>query len=140
MFDPLEAGIVRQGLIAVRHVDRNPPVLTYPPGTFWHGQPSLLPKGLFVEGLNDPRVNPCADLELERAWNHTQHWHWIVTAPMPYRILLALEEFGGVLEGTQPELATLICVSLDSWKRGVAHYKTLHKICRAGIGVGLTAK
>jgi hypothetical protein len=139
MFDPQTPGIVTRGLIAIRHIEREPPTLTFPVGTYWLGQPSFpLPDGVYVENLGNTSVREQTDLlERECAQLETLRWQTVITSPMPHRILLALDTNGGELVGTQPELATLMCVSLDSFKRGIAHYRALQRVKTVSGGIRL---
>jgi hypothetical protein len=129
------SGVVASGLIVVSHLESLKPILTYPVGTYWAGEPHEYPEGVYAyaqanTALVAPHNPSVAQLE-------TTRWHSIVAAPMPHRLLLGLEWLGGRHVGIQPELAEVLCTSLDSLKRAIAHYRALHKLRSGSFGVFL---
>jgi hypothetical protein len=120
------AGIITQGLITIRHEERNAPLLTFPRGTYWYGRFDC-PEGVTVD-FRDAVVIPCDDSKRELAQLETLRWQTIITSPMPTRVLMFLEFVGGGCRLLQPEIADLICVSQDCLKRAVSHYRALGRL------------
>lgn len=118
----------------LRHLEVKPPILTYPVGTMFFGAPDPLPEKVYLDSL--PRTALLPE-QTNDALLETARWHAIVTAPMPHRLILGLEWLGGQCTMTQPELADLLCVSLDSLKRSVAHYRAIHVLTSGAKGIRL---
>lgn len=124
MFNPRDQGVVKVGILAIMHIEREYPLLTYPEGTYYPGYQGDR-NGIYVDDLRPTILENGLN---EKAVQETLRWQTICTFPMPNRLLEALEYMGGESRLSHPEFAKLICVGLDSLKRAVAHYRALHMV------------
>jgi hypothetical protein len=122
----------------IEHRASKTPVLTFPVGTFWMGVPDDLPSGISSCSASGTTLQHLADPSA--AILETTRWHCIITAPETHRVLLALEWLGGSYNATQPEIAHLLCMSLDHLKRALQIHRKHGRVITRRNGVTLVQK